>query len=246
MTAVEAQLAASLLSRVWLPDEAARGRDLLDAALRRMLESSTARRLVERYVAAGNRAVLRVDDPANPRAWPESASEPIDFRGPRALLSWSGTRATVTVNAAYLTAEPDWRDIDLPATLAHELLGHAFWYARAEREGIHTAVHHYDQNELYARLVGWLVASELGGRPDATVDDYLRDPYVFRLDLRYLDPHYSLLMSVEEMGHLVATLHGRLLVIDAKRAALQDSHRDVRGALESISHLVRVLSLIHI
>ena len=221
--AASGSLASRLLACLRLEATGAPDRQqLLERAVRRMLDSPTARDLAEQFIADGTMAEVGFAPVGAPERR-RGARRPT-LGAPRALSRWNGTKAIVTLNPDYLAVDEEFRDGDLPPTLGHELLGHALWSGRAQRAGLFQAVHHHELNEVHARLVGWLIDLELDGRIQPSgARQYFDDPYSFRIDLKFLDSYYALTFSHDELAQPLETMQGRLAVALERRAALEAS-----------------------
>ncbi len=225
-----------LLSRVTLDDGGKpEHRAELHRAFTRMLESPSMRALAERYAAEGAPATVRFEPLADTRRG-DVDGRPF-FQGTRALTDWTGDAVLVRLNAAYLESHEHYRAQSLPSILAHELLGHGLWYARAARENILQAFHHHELNETNARLVGWLSDFEQDGRfEEAGVWTYLRDPQAYLDGLKMRLPYYALTFSQEELGRPVEALEARLAAAQAARARLMTERGNQRTWEGVINH----------
>ncbi|MFI5345213.1 MAG: hypothetical protein ACHQ51_02450 [Elusimicrobiota bacterium] len=214
-------LLARLLQRVRIDDEGhpERRGELLTAFLR-MLTTPTARGLAERYLAEGAPAVVRFEQFEGSRIYDVNGRK--IFYAPRAFTEWKGDHVEVRLNLDYLGANAEFREQDLPPTLAHELLGHGLWNARAEREKAFQAFHHHELNETNARLVGWMVDFELDRRFEENgAWTYLADPSGFLSHLKLRLPYYALTFSNQELARPIEALETRSAEAKSKRAWLE-------------------------
>jgi hypothetical protein len=197
-------------------------REALTKALSRMLETPTARALAKRFIADAVPAVVRFEPVEGSRIVEANGRK--TFYAPRGFTEWKGDHVEVRMNPDYLGADEEFRQQDLPATLAHELLGHGLWYARAVRENALQAFHHHDLNETNARLVGWLVDFELDRRfEEGGAWTYMQNPAAFLENLKLRLPYYALTWSTEELANPRETLEARSAAARAKRAQLEVS-----------------------
>jgi hypothetical protein len=218
--ASHAALLARLLERAKIDDGGfPERRAALTRALARMLETPTARALAKRFIDDGVPAVVRFEAVEGSRI--SEANGRRIFYAPRGFTEWKDDHVEVRMNLDYLGADAEFQEQDLPSTLAHELLGHGLWYARAARENALQAFHHHDLNETNARLVGWLVDFELDRRfEESGAWTYLQNPAAFLENLKLRLPYYALTWSTEELAHPRETLEARSDAAKAKRAQL--------------------------
>lgn len=193
-------------------------RQVLGAAIEAMLLSPTARELADRFVEEGGRARLCFAPVVGSRLCDVGGRR--IFFGARGFSSRRNGLTEITFNADYLAGDAELRAGDLPFALAHELLGHGLWEARAERAGVIEALRHHDLNEINARLVGWLVDLESDGRLEMSgASHYLADPDGYRAHLKLINSYYALTFSSAEMGRIDEVMESRLA---ASRADLED------------------------
>ncbi|NNN06970.1 MAG: hypothetical protein HKL90_13825 [Elusimicrobia bacterium] len=225
-----------LLARVTLDDGGRPAhRAELHRAFERMLESPSMRALAERYAVDGAPATVRFEPLTDTRR-DDLDGRPF-FQGTRALTDWTGDSVRVRLNAAYLESHEHYREQSLPSILAHELLGHGLWYARAARENILQAFHHHELNEANARLVGWLADFELDRRFEETgAWNYLRDPQDYLDGLKLRLPFYALTFSQDELGRPVEALEARLAAARATRARLETERANQRTWMAVADH----------
>jgi|GEM_PF-1540334 len=212
--------------------------ELLRRSLERMLESPTARALAERFIAEGPAAVVRFDAlPGTQMIFEKGRTY---FNGTRAFTDWTGSDVVVRVNDAYVNSSGQSLEQGLPAILAHELLGHGFWYARAHREGVLMVFHHHELNETNARLLGWLVDFELDQRfEEEQAWLYLQNPQAYLDSLKMRLPYYAKTFSNAEMLEPVATLEKRLTDAKAARARVQTERHNQQTWAAVVDHFIQ-------
>lgn len=189
----------------------------MDAALVSLVSTPTGRELALEFTASGSRAKLEFGEVPN--------STTIMMNGRRILRASGGhtfpgeNPPRVVLNRDYLVTDPDFRRVNMTATLGHELFGHAFEVQRAKKEGIsRQTLYHYRGDEAGSGLIGWLVHAELGGRLDnGHMWNYLADPERYHTGLKTNLPYYATTLSLAEMRAPVATLESRVAVIDTAR-----------------------------
>ncbi|MBI2384397.1 MAG: hypothetical protein HYV14_00130 [Elusimicrobia bacterium] len=208
-------LAASLRARLVLDDGGDPfAREALDMAVRRLLESPTARELAAEFVRRG--LTVRVSFAAMEN------SVLVERGGRRSLSGYGGTAshgpagAWVKLNRDYLRVDTAYQLLDLPATLGHELLGHSLGAARAEAAGLESAWNRWRGDELNAGVVGWLVAAELGEVPrDAHLWRWLEDPERYHREMHLAGGYYAKTFSAEEAAAPARALQERLARVEA-------------------------------
>lgn len=187
-------LARDLRARLRLDDHGDPAQaEALDMAVRRMLDSPSARELAAEFVKLGRTATV--------------SFEPLDSvlvgEGPHRTLSGIGGLTShtegdrVSLNAGYLTTDPRYQFGQLPGTLAHELLGHVLNEARASAANALPAMNVWEGDEELAGLTGWLVEAEIDGRAptDSYLWTYLADPGRYHRTLHLVTRYYAETLS---------------------------------------------------
>jgi plasmid stabilization system protein ParE len=218
-------LAAAFASRVNVIDggDPAR-RAVLSQAFERMLESPTARELVRQFLAEGISTDVEFTGIGESRVQIENGRK--IFSGQRGVVAWQNGRVRVRLNKDYVDVDEHIHEQNLPATLAHEILGHGLGYARADRADVFHAFHVHELNEMKARLVEWLVDLELDGRiEDASVWRYLDDAGDYYRYLKLRLPYYAVTFSNAEFLHPLAALEKRLEAARIKRTTVETDLR---------------------
>lgn len=234
-----ADLLNRLLQRVRIDDGGVPERGAaLKKAFERMLLSPSARTFAERFIADGAPAVVRFEEVPGSRVYVVDGRR--IFHAPRAFTEWRDGEVEVRMNLDYLGTDQAFQDQDLPPTLAHELLGHGLWYARAARENAYQAYHHHELNETNARLVGWLTDFELDGRlEESGAWSYIADPAGFLAYLKLRLPYYALTFSNDELMRPVAALKARLAAAKARRPAIERERANTASWVPLIKHFVK-------
>ena len=204
-----AGLAERLLQQVDLAGDPAQKTALRDA-VNMMLATPTGRQLAEEFVATGAQA--RVSFTAYPN------TQVLEVNGKKTLYGIYGTTGTsqevinVSLNQDFLKTDRAFYQHHLAPVLAHELLGHGLEAVKAKKAGVwQTYNTYYRENETNARLVGWSVEAELGGKiHTADMFSYLRDPEAYHKSLQITLPYYSTVMSPAEGRDAAGTLAARL------------------------------------
>lgn len=222
-------LAARLRERLILDDGGnALAREALDMAVRRLLESPTARELAEQFVRLD--ATVKISFAAMEHSV-------VAERGGKKLLAGYGGTATykpegswVKLNRDYLVTDTEYLLRDMPTTLGHELLGHVLGAARAEAAGVDAAWHRWRGDEHTAALAGWLIAAELGRLPrDEHMWRWLDDPESYFRGLHLAGAYYAKTFSAEEAKNPGRAYAERLTRVEA---ALELLNRDAADAVD--------------
>ncbi|MBI3289083.1 MAG: hypothetical protein HYZ74_06165, partial [Elusimicrobia bacterium] len=183
---------------------------LLLKALDGILTTPSGRAYAEKFLAEGLTAVVHFAEFPDSRALHIGGRK--TFTGPRAYTDWlTNDVAEIRLNANYVGADSDYSSRSLPGVLAHELLGHAAWYSRAERADQRLVFHHHELNEAMARLTGWIVEYELNGQFEGTgAWRYLDDPARYLSQLKLKLPYYARTFNSREMADAASALRERL------------------------------------
>lgn len=213
-------LAARLRGRLELDDGGAPlAREALDMAVRRLLESPSARELAEELVRLGVTVRISFE--------PMEHSVLVDRAGRKSLAGYGGSSLRgsggprVSLNRDYLRVDTARQLEDLPATLGHELLGHALGAARAEAAGAGAAWNLWRGDEANAGVTGWLIAAELGRVPDdAHMRRWLEDPERYFREMHFAGSYYAMTFSREEAAEPARVIRERLARVDAALALI--------------------------
>lgn len=231
-------LAARLRARLTLDDGGSRlAREALDMGIRRLLESPTARELAEDFLRTG--VTVKI-------GFAEMENSVVAERGGKKFLSGYGGVASrgadgawVKLNLDYLSTDTEFVLRDLPATLGHELLGHALGAARAEAAGAGEAWNRWRGDELSASLTGWVIASELGRVPhDDHMRRWLEDPESYYRGMHLAGSYYASTFSAEEAKDPVHAYHERLARVEAALEAHDLEAADKTDWNKVIDHLI--------
>lgn len=152
-----ALVSAAPLSRVTVDEADPKRAAFLREALAAMLESPTAAAVAKDFEADGPSVTVR---------WGPLESAVLQVEGAKTVVSGlsgytqhTSSASVVTMNARLLEASTPR---ELAPHLAHEVLGHAYERALAERAGMSYGYTLTRDNETAACLLQWIVAAELG------------------------------------------------------------------------------------
>lgn len=176
--------------------------DILRGVIGRVVVAPTARGLTQQFFDEGGAVVVEVTG---------TSASGVELTEADAHCAWDNGTARVSLQQAYFHQGRDIVEQTLPAVIAHELLGHGLWQARAEREDASAVLRHHHFSEVYARLVGWLVDIELDGQisSDRSARDFLKDPDLYWDQLKLRSAYYALTFTTAELQKPVATLVAR-------------------------------------
>ena len=227
-----------LLQRVTLDDRGNPAeKAALDAVVRGMLKSPTARKFAEQLIEEGIDAVVRFSEVEGSKVYTFDGRR--IFYAPRAFTDWKDGKVEVRLNRDYLDSDLEYLREDAPPTLAHELLGHGLWYGRMAKSGLQELFHIHENNETNAKLVGWLAAWELNKRfHDTFAWDYLADPARYLQGLKIRQPYYSVTYTTEQMGDPVAALKVRLTAAKDARGSYEQALTNIASWSPIIDHFV--------
>lgn len=206
-------------------------RAALDSMLARMMDSPTAREVAEKFVEEGARVEISLENiPGSTVATVEGKKT---LWGTRGFTETWKVPPRVVLNKFFVENEKDFGI----GTLAHETLGHAFEAQRAGPELGGLYLYNTDEEEN-ARMIGWLVRTELEVKPEAEIWRYMESPEANAESLKMASVYYALTLTSEEMKDPVPAYEKRLA--DAGKALTQ-----LNGRIEKyedwkkiIAHLV--------
>lgn len=208
-------LAAGLRARLVLDDGGnPLAKEALDMAVRRLLESPTARELAAELVKRGLTVRISFERMENSVVAERGGHRSIEGYG--GLSTHGSGGPWIKLNRDYLRVDTSYLFRDLPATLAHEVLGHALGAARAEEAGLVNEWNRWRGDELGAGLVGWLVAAELGyDAGDAHMRRWLENPEGYFRAMHLAGGYYAKTFSAEEAADPAHAYRERLARVDA-------------------------------
>lgn len=234
----EPRLFQALLSRVRLgQDPDPRAAAALQGALRDILRTETGRQAAKDFAAEEAFCVIRFEN---------LDGALVSINGRRMVAGVLGMtrspdgQSVVELNRLFLDADPDLASREMAATLAHEMFGHGLENQRAANENFPSWILNlYRGDEANARLIGWLVRTELGAPlSDGDMWSYLQDPERFHARSALIDPYYAQSLSPAEMGDPLPVLRARLEETLRRRESLNADAVKMRKWRIVIDHLV--------
>ncbi len=222
------------------PDADPRAAAAMNEALESLLKTPTGRELALEFTASDARATIEFDNVDNSTTVIKNGRRILYASGGYTIMGANPPR--VVLNRHYLETDPDYRRVDMTATLGHELFGHAFEAQRSEKAGVPPdVIGYYRGDEAGAGLIGWLVETELGGPLDSEhMWSYLADPERYHNNLVTNLPYYATTLSLAEMRAPLATLEGRVDAIEIDRKKIRDYAVAVVAWRSAIEHFVTV------
>lgn len=167
----------------------------LEDSFAAMLESTSARKMAEKFAVDGPSVTVR---------WGRLDSSALEYEGVKPVISglaaftvYSATGDVVSINERLLKAATPRQ---LAQDLAHEILGHCYERALADRAGVGYVYAVTRDNETAASLLGWLTASELGEKQrDESPFSYLSDPAAYYAERIYRGADYAAGLTAAEL-----------------------------------------------
>ncbi len=203
----------------------------IDSMISRMMESATAREIAAQFIKEGAKASVSFEEMPGSTVVTEEGGK--TFWGPRGGTYLDDVPPRVELNKLFLQYDGDTGI----GTLAHELLGHAL--ERQRGGGALRSVQYYNKDEEEnARLVGWLVRTELGVRPADEIWAYLQNPDDYIESLKMQSPDYSTTLTSGEMRAPAPVYEKRLADADKLLERLSAIPGSCAIWSELIDHLV--------
>lgn len=207
----------------------------LEDSFAAMLESPSARAMAERFAVDGPTVTVR---------WGRLDSSSLEYEGVKPVISglaaftvYSATGDAVSINERLLKAATPRQ---LAQDLAHEILGHCYERALADRAGVGYAYAVTRDNETAASLLGWLTASELGEKQrDDSPFSYLSDPAAYYGERIYRGADYAAGLTAAELPRARQIYDQRVQLLEARASAWKDEITLDERQLSWIEHFVR-------
>lgn len=206
-------------------------RAAIDSMISRMMESATAREMAAQFIKDDAKAVLSFEELPGSTVVTEEGEK--TFWGPRGQTYLDGKPPKVQLNKLFLQYD---RDTGI-GTMSHELLGHALERQRGG-DALRPVQYLHKNEEENARLIGWLVRTELDVKPADEIWAYVQNPdnYMESLKLQSLD--YSITLTGEEMADPVPVYEKRLAEADKLLGRLSEVPNSCAIWTGLIDHLV--------
>ncbi|MCX5794571.1 MAG: hypothetical protein NTY77_03635 [Elusimicrobia bacterium] len=232
-------LAGRFLRQVELAGDAEQKASLQEA-VGLVLATPTGRQLADEFSATGAKARISFGAFEGSQVLEVNGKKVLS--GTYAVTDTSGETVEILVNQDFLKTDRYFRQSKLAPTLAHELLGHGLETVGAKRAGVLDAYNsYYRDNETNARLVGWTVEAELGGKIHTPlIWSYLKDPEAYHRTLQTTLPYYATTVSPAESRDMLGTLQARLERTNEELAATPQAIAQAQGWRPVIEHFVTV------
>ncbi|HVE13624.1 MAG TPA: hypothetical protein VNI01_09540, partial [Elusimicrobiota bacterium] len=228
----DAQLRTDFIALMRYTGSEEDGRALVAIATK-MLESPTARRYAREFVRRGETVTFRLEDMAGSVVQEENGRR--SFTGTRGYTYTTREPMEVALNRHFLTTDPSHEHA--AGTMAHELLGHGLRGAQAKEKNVSEAWGRYINDETNARLVGWVVRGELGGRlDDGYMWSYLRDPNEYYRSIETGSEYYAGTLQAADMGDPVPVYRRRIAVIQEKKRSYEAWRTALQADQAAIAH----------
>ncbi len=193
-------------------------RAVLESMISRMMDSPTAREIAVKFIKEDARAAVSFEE--MPDSTVVTAAGKRTFWGTFGGTDPGGDPPGVELNKLFM----QYNRNDGIGTLAHELFGHAFEQNRACGALVNTHRHNTNDEEN-ARLIGWLVCTELDVKPADEIWAYMQNPEEHMESLAMLDRAYSLRLTSEDMKDPVSRYKNRLVDADKEAARLREKRK---------------------
>ena len=209
-------------------------RAALDSMLARMMESPTAREVAAKFIKENAKVEITLEN------IPGSTIATVDGKktlwGPRGMTETTKIPPRVVLNKFYMQYEKDFG----VGTLAHETLGHAFEAQRAG-DALGGGIYLYNtDDEENARMIGWLVRTELEVKPESEIWGYMQDPEANRESLKMASAYYAVTITSEEMKDPVPVYEKRLIDADKELAKLNGKTEKYETWKKIVAHFTDV------
>jgi hypothetical protein len=202
-----------------------------EALLSRLMESPTARAEAERFVKADHRIAFAFEKMDG------TTIATVDGRqvvwGTRGVTRMNKVPPEVAVNSAFLEHDKDMG----VGTFAHETFGHAA-SANSLSGGDAAANLFMITEEENARLIGWLVRTELSVPPESEIWAYASDPEDAMRKLAMAHPYYSLQLTTDELRDPVPVYRERLVLVEERIASIPAQEENVARWGRIVDHFV--------
>ncbi len=185
----------------------------LEATLARLMQSPFARELSEEFLKEGAKVKVSFEHIDN--SWVlEDAEGRKYLQGKGGNISQKDGIYHVALNEEHLKTDPYYQNVQAPAILGHELLGHALQQIKADKAGVGLAFKSWDDDETQAALVDWIMNVELSREQkqwnDSWMWNYLASPQKYHESLQMQSAYYAGTFNSSEMENPVPALQARL------------------------------------
>jgi hypothetical protein len=228
----KAQLAAELKKHIIFNDhDNPSERTALDSMISRMMDSATAREIAVKFIEADAKATISLEERPNSTVVTVDGKKTI--WGSRGYTSYRKNPPAVVLNKFYMQYDSDFGI----SVLAHEMLGHAFERQRAG-DALKEIRYYNQDEEENARLVGWLVATELAVKPEDEIWSYMQNPDESMAAIKFWAPDYAITLTSEEMKNPVPVYKKRLAKVEKSLATLSKVAERDKLLIKSVDHFV--------
>ncbi|KAF0126647.1 MAG: hypothetical protein FD189_884 [Elusimicrobia bacterium] len=225
-------LKAELKKRITFDDHgSARERAGYEALLSRLLESPTARAEAEKFIQADLRIAFAFEEMDGTTIATVEGRKTV--WGPRGVTYTSRVPPGVALNKAFLDHE---QDVGV-GTFAHETFGHAV--SASSLSGDDAAANRYIvTEEENARLIGWLVRTELSVPPEDETWNYVANPEGSMRGLAMAHPYYSLQLTTDELRDPLSVYRERLVQAEELLASIPGRERNIEKWGRIVDHFI--------
>jgi hypothetical protein len=200
----KALLAEELGKRVTLDDHGSPAeKAALESMILRMMDSPTARETAEEFIKEGAGAAISFEELPGV---PATVNGQKIIMGARGQTWYQENPPRVVLNKNFMLYETEAGI----GTLAHEMFGHVL---EKKLAGTPDYIYNGDEEEN-ARLIGWLVDTELGVRPMDAIWEYVQNPEEFTESLNIMSADYAITLTSREMKDPAPVYTRRLAAVE--------------------------------
>ena len=231
----KAQLLAELKKCIVFDDHGVPAeREAYERMLSRMMESPTATEVAVKFVSEGSKVKLSFEEIEGSTVVKEDGKE--HFWGTRGLTYTAEKPPRVVLNKLFMRYDTDMG----VGTLAHEMLGHAFEAQRVSSSLMLKDVYSLNINEEEnARLIGWLVRTELKVTPEDEIWAYMENPEESMESIKMATPYYALTLTSAEMKDPVSVYRKRIVQADNAAVRVAKNSERVGTWGKIVNHFVK-------
>lgn len=211
----------------------ARERAGYETLLSRLMDSPTGREEAKKFIQDDREITFSfVEMPGTTMAIADGRKS---LWGTRGLTQMNRVPPDVKLNAAFLDYDMDTG----VGTFAHETFGHAV--DGCTLSGDDAKLNGYAvTEEENARIIGWLVRTELNMPPEAEIWAYAANPDVAMHNLAMAHPYYSLQLTTDEMQDPLPVYRARLALVDELLAGFPKREQNIKSWTVIIDHFINI------
>ncbi|MDA8131264.1 MAG: hypothetical protein M0011_07140 [Elusimicrobia bacterium] len=225
-------LKAELKKHIVFDDHgSSREREGYERMLTRLMNSPTARQEARKFVEDGREITFSFADMTGTTIATVNGRK--EVWGPRGVTHIREVPPGVQINKEFLDYDTDVG----VGTFAHETFGHAVSASTLSGADalVNTCAITEEEN---ARMIGWLVRTELGVPPEAEIWDYAANPDRSMQDLTMGHPYYALQLTTDEMQDPLPVYQERLDKVSELQANIPKRQQNLKNWTRIVDHFV--------